>query len=374
MPGKQQNENIETDSANIRMAVSSNAPSHPGGAERYAIDLAHGLAKRGFETTYFASHFRTLGLVDPSIKQFPIRGTAFLPRLFKENVYSHKVKKAKNKVGVDVLVACNTVVAADIAMCGGTHIGFLKAIQKTASKRDSRKIKLESRMYEQSSLIMAHSNLMRQELLNLYGLPDEKICVLYPPVDHKRFSLVSDTKRQELREAHGFKDSEVVLLFPSSSHSRKGLDLVLAAVERIGHPLVLAVAGKEPEVTSERLRYLGYVDEIQTCYQAADFAILAPLYEPFGLVGVESVLCGTPVIFPDNVGCNEVLDETARYIFEPANLDGLYSALTAILQKRENNPKSLRVVDPKKSILYDYKIESHVNEVIKMANFCIERK
>ena len=42
-------------------------------------------------------------------------------------------------------------------------------------------------------------------------------------------------------------------------------------------------------------------------YQAADFTIMASQYEPFGLIGLESILSGTPVIFSENMGCLEVL-------------------------------------------------------------------
>lgn len=374
MLNRQQIEENPTNRVALRMAVSSNAPSHPGGAERYAIDLAQGLAAQGVDTAYFASNFRTLTFNNPQIKLWPIRGTTFLPRFCKENIYSYRVRKAQADADIDVLVACNTVATADIAMCGGTHIGFLKAMQKKVRIRDQRKIKLETKMYQQASLIMAHSKLMRQELLDLYGLPAEKIWVLYPPVNHNRFTLVSKEKRKQLRKRFGFEDNEIVMLFPSSSHDRKGLKLVLEAVERMGSPFVLAVAGKKPEIDSEYIRYLGYIKNIEACYQAVDFSILAPLYEPFGLVGVESVLCGTPVIFPTNVGSTEVLDRSACYVFEPADLDGLCNILTIVKQRNNSDPNSLRVAKPEQSILYDYKIDSHVKEVIKMASFCMQSR
>ena len=46
---------------------------------------------------------------------------------------------------------------------------------------------------------------------------------------------------------------------------------------------------------------LGFCTDMPELYRAADFTIMASLYEPFGLVGVESVLCGTRVVLSDNM-------------------------------------------------------------------------
>jgi hypothetical protein len=62
--------------------------------------------------------------------------------------------------------------------------------------------------------------------------------------------------------------------------------LIEAALRDLDLPVVVAVAGRPPERTSQRLRYIGYVNAIEDGYRAADYTILASSYEPFGLVGV----------------------------------------------------------------------------------------
>lgn len=64
-----------------------------------------------------------------------------------------------------------------------------------------------------------------------------------------------------------------------------------------------------------------------TAYNAADYTILASSYEPFGLVGVESVLCGTPTIFADTMGCTEVLSQRACRRFSHSDPESLRSIL-----------------------------------------------
>ncbi|WP_204274472.1 glycosyltransferase, partial [Stenotrophomonas maltophilia] len=69
----------------------------------------------------------------------------------------------------------------------------------------------------------------------------------------------------------------------------------------------LVVIGRPVSSSSPNIRYLGYRKDIENVYRAADYTILASHYEPFGLIGVESVLCGTPAVLAANIACTEVI-------------------------------------------------------------------
>ena len=151
-----------------------------------------------------------------------------------------------------------------------------------------------------------------------------------------------------------------MLLFPSSSHERKGLPLIEAALRDSGLPVVVAVAGRPPAQTSAQLRYIGYAKNIEDAYRAADFTVLASKYEPFGLVGIESVMCGTPVIFPTSVGCCSAIADNAKFTFEPGDADGLRHAV-----RRALNAKNTSVTAA--SILYDTSIAAHITLLLALA-------
>ena len=258
----------------INIGISANALKHGGGFERYAMDLVRGLAARGIEPAFFARRFdRELpefGLVEPHRI-----GVSLLPGKLRDHWFSWRLRRAKRAAGVDVLIGCNRVDSSEIAVCGGTHRGFLRAIGREPTPADRWQISLETRQYANARIVIAHSPLMRDELRSLYGLPDEKIRLLYPPVDAARFSAVSVEARQALRRRFGFADDEIVLLFASSSHARKGLPLIETVVRQTRLPFVVAVAGRPPERTSERIRYIGYLTSLEDGYRAADFTILA---------------------------------------------------------------------------------------------------
>jgi glycosyltransferase involved in cell wall biosynthesis len=120
------------------------------------------------------------------------------------------------------------------------------------------------------------------------------------------------------------------------------------------------VAGRPPAQTSAQVRYIGYAKNIEDAYRAADFTVLASKYEPFGLVGIESVMCGTPVIFPTSVGCCSAIADDAKFTFQPGDADGLRHAVRRALDAKNTNVTAA-------SILYDTSIAAHIASLLTLA-------
>jgi glycosyltransferase involved in cell wall biosynthesis len=349
----------------MRIGISSNALKLSGGLERYAMDLVRGLDAAGFtaerKPVFFA---RKIDASLPESRMVDAHriNVSFLPSRLRDTYFSWALKRARVRSAVEVLIGCNRVESSEIAICGGTHIGFLQATGRPEKRSDTRQIELERRQYRNAKVIVAHSDMMRDELRSLYGVEEAKIRVLYPPVDAARFSPVDAATRLQLRKRFGFVDHETVLLFPSSSHERKGLPLIEAALGASGLPVVVAVAGRPPEQTSPLVRYLGFAKDIEDCYRAADFTVLASKYEPFGLVGIESVMCGTPVIFPTSIGCCGVIAGHAKFTFRPGDAADLREAV-----KRALASVSTRAAVSRDAILYDSGVAAHVAELLALA-------
>lgn len=352
----------------MKVGISCNALKHSGGLERYAMDLVRGLAARGVRPVFFARKF------DPSVPEYalvePHRiNVSLLPGKLRDTWFSRRVVTLRRRTGVDVLIGCNRVDSSEIAICGGTHRGFLRATGRTLRGSDSRQIALESQQYARSRVIVAHSDLMSAELRELYGVDEAKIRVLCPPVDGECFSPVDAGTRAALRRQYGFADHETVLLFASSSHERKGLPLIEQVVEKLDLPVVVAVAGRAPERTSARVRYIGYVKDLENAYRAADYSILASTYEPFGLVGIESVMCGTPVIFSSNIGCCDAIADNAKYLFRPGDAADLRRAIETAVAERGRRVEPAEPANPSGShpaILYDASVQAHVDALLEL--------
>jgi glycosyltransferase involved in cell wall biosynthesis len=349
-----------------KLGLSSNALQHSGGLERYAMDLVRGLAALGVEPAFFARRFDA-SLPECKLVEPHRINVSFLPGKLRDRWFSWRLRAARRAAHVDVLIGCNRVDSSEMAICGGTHLGFLRATGRAHKRSDRWQIALERRQYECSKVVVAHSQLMHDELRELYGVDEAKIRVLYPPVDGTRFAPTDAATRSTLRHKYGFADDEIVLLFPSSSHERKGLPLIEAALQDTSLPVVVAVAGRPPARTSERLRYIGYVKELAECYQAADFTILASTYEPFGLVGIESVMCGTPVIFPSSIGCCDAIAPHAKFVFAPNDLADLRATLERAVRAHRDGTRRAPPELARDAVLYDASVTAHVSALLTLA-------
>ncbi|HTH73311.1 MAG TPA: glycosyltransferase family 4 protein [Trinickia sp.] len=350
----------------MKIGISANALSHGGGLERYAMDLVRAMAQQGVKPTFFA---RTFDSTLPESRLVEARRipVSFLPGKLRDHWFSWRLRSARRAAGVDVLIGCNRVDSSEIAICGGTHRGFLRAIGRMPKRADKWQIGLESRQYARAKIVVAHSAQMRDELYELYGLDQEKVRVMFPPVDATRFQPCEPAARATLRKRFGFADHEIVLLFPSSSHDRKGLPLIEAALHDLDLPVVVAVAGRKSTSADSRIRYIGYVKDLEQAYRAADFTILASKYEPFGLVGVESVMCGTPVILSDNIGCCDAISEHVKSVFKAGDVADLRVTLNRALQSRRPKAGGEPAELARDPLLYDAALTSHVRALLELA-------
>jgi glycosyltransferase involved in cell wall biosynthesis len=127
-------------------------------------------------------------------------------------------------------------------------------------------------------------------------------------------------------------------------------------------PASLVVAGRPILQAGPNVRWQGYRNDMADVYRAVDCTVLALRYEPFGLVGVESVLCGTPVVVANNVGCAEVLRPSAGLRFELATPGSLEQALAGAVERWRAG--SLRLAEPREHLGYDPSVGVHLDALL----------
>lgn len=357
----------------LKYGIACNRFGAGGGLERYALDITAAIAARSPRpVAVYARKFDAVEAGGKTIEAHRVN-VSLLPGKWRDHVFSWRLQTLKRHS--DILIGCNRVRGADLAICGGTHRGYLAARGKAPGLADRWQIRLESDQYAGAGTVVAHSALMRNELMSLYGVTGERIALLYPPVDTRRFTPVDASERQALRRWHGFADDEVVFLFPSSGHVRKGLDLLARHVAALHAesklPITLAVAGRPVGRTLSRVREMGYVRDIESLYRAADYTILASDYEPFGLVGVESVLCGTPLVFADNIACLEVIAPQAVLPFSRTDDDSVAAALREAVRRARAG--QARIDAPLNLLRYDPDVGRHAEALMALAETARKR-
>jgi glycosyltransferase involved in cell wall biosynthesis len=354
----------------MRLAISNHALRHSGGIERYALTIVRGLHGLGVRPTLIAKAFDTRLVEYSWVEPIRVRVNG-LPSKLRDLVFDWRIRRLKRRHDLFPLIACNQTGAADIAICGSTHPGFLEAMRRPLRRSDRWKIALERAHLQGARVIVAHSRRMADEARRFYGVAEEKIRLLYPPIDGKRFAPVDDATRKGLRDELSIGDARIAFLLVSTGHERKGLEMLVEFFAATTLPVTLLVAGRPLPGAAQmpNVRSLGYRADIENVYRAVDFTVLAARYEPFGLVGVESVLCGTPVLLARGVGCAEVIREPAQLPFDldaaTGAAEAFAAAVDAALALRRAGRH--RLEEPRSYLRYDCGVEAHVSALLELA-------
>lgn len=206
----------------------------------------------------------------------------------------------------------------DVVLCPGNHLGYLKAMRiRVPSPIDLLNIYLDRKAYRKSKLILAASEMMKHELITLFGVDVQKIEVLLPPIDAVRFHSEGKKDQEKWRSKHGFSPDKKSLLFLTTGNKRKGYPFLLELMQLLrNEPIELIVAGVKPIHTElPNVKYIGYAEHSEELLWAADALIHPALYEPFGQVITESIQCGTPVLVSHMVGAKQIVnDEVGRVV------------------------------------------------------------
>lgn len=338
---------------NISIAI--NKFRNGGGTERYILDLVNGFYSLGISPKLYSM------MIDKNISEYnkitPCKiNLNLIPKQFRTQLFSHLIQRKKKENEILLSMAYTK---ADILFCGGQHIGYLNSMHKSPTLSDRIKIRAEQKALNSSKIIVAHSNLMKEELIKFYHLPENKIEVIYPPLDIKKFNIIDEVRRAQLRKNFGFNDNEVIYLFPSTGHKRKGFQLLSDYFKNSSLPIKLVVAGT-PVKEDRNIISLGFRKDMPELYQAADFTIMASIYEPFGLVGLESIFSGTPIVFSENMACSEVLKGKFGYLFDRNRAESLDKAIVTSSQN------VYRIHNPYELISYKPDLESHIEQLVQL--------
>lgn len=354
-----------------QITLCNHALRSSGGIERYLQSLVKGLHARGIRPTVVAKRF------DASLPEYswvdPVRvQVGWLPSKLRDAWFDLRLRQLKDHRSWFPLIALNQTGAADIAICGSNHLAHLRAMNQGLRWHDRLKVHVEECHLREAKIIIAHSQLLAEQAQQFYSVPAAKIHVVYPPVDTTKFFPVDAQQRVRLRNQLSLPIDIPVFLLASTGHARKGLDLAVEALGQDPSRACLVVAGRPPGVSAPALRYLGYRTDMQDIYRAVDCTLLASRYEPFGLVGIESVLCGTPIIAAEQVGCAEVIHPAAAWRFNIHRKGSLEQAIQAFIDDWRLD--GARIETPLSQLAYDPSVSAHIAVLLRHVEALLDRR
>jgi UDP-glucose:(heptosyl)LPS alpha-1,3-glucosyltransferase len=257
----------------------------------------------------------------------------------------------------DVVQAHERVLGADVYRAGeGCHRAYLAALGAPRGRRLYHHVvlRLERRVFRSTPRVIAIARRGKEEIEHLYGVPPERVSVVYNGVDLERFHpRLREQHRAPARDEAGVDAGAWAVLFVGSGFERKGLATALAAFATLDDPTSrLLVVGKGDThrfmATAERLDvakrvcWLGAREDVERWYAAADALVLPARYEPFGNVHLEALASGLPVVTSTRAGGAELVhDGTNGAVRDPDDVAGIADALRELRSGRSGDVVAL---------------------------------
>jgi glycosyltransferase involved in cell wall biosynthesis len=199
----------------------------------------------------------------------------------------------------------------------------------------------EKRAFRQAKVVVAVSQRVKQELLDI-GVPKECIRVILCGVDLQEFS-----PGYANRKKWGLPDQVPLALFVGDIRiNRKNLDTVLHALVQVPE-LHLAVVGTTegspyPQLAAQlelgdRVHFLGNPQNVVAeLMRAVDLFVFPSRYEPYGLVVIEAMASGLPVITATTTGAAEIVTpECGVVLSDTEDTNALAQAMSSIASEPE---------------------------------------
>ncbi|GAB4506251.1 MAG: glycosyltransferase family 1 protein [Anaerolineales bacterium] len=203
------------------------------------------------------------------------------------------------------------------------------------------------RSVRRADFLLADSESTRRDLIELLGVPPDRVQVIYGGVD-ARFAPVEDAEAlRRVRETYA--GGRPFILAVGTLEPRKNYPTLIRAfaqarqAARLPHALIIVgrkgwvyepiFAAVDELGLHDHVLFPGFVpdEELPVLYSAADVLVTPSFYEGFGLPALEAMACGTPVIVSDVSSLPEVVGDAGVRI-DPRDEAGLAEAMVHVVQ------------------------------------------
>ncbi len=228
-----------------------------------------------------------------------------------------------------------------------------------------------------ASGLIAISHQVSDDAIATYGVPGEKVHLIANGFDVDIFKVIPDaTKSAVLAEFNLPDEGAPLVSFVGKFTDFKGIDVLLraAAIYEQALPGVQTVLVGHGQLWDQmhelradlrlaNVHFLGHQPQpkVARVYNAADISIVPSRVEPFGLVAVEALACGTPVVATNAGGLPDFIDERVGALVPVGDHEALAQA---IIEEIESGSKKTKGSFAAEYALKDY---SWAGQVKKMA-------
>jgi UDP-glucose:(heptosyl)LPS alpha-1,3-glucosyltransferase len=341
-----------------------------GGAERYLVDLCTRMAGEGYEVHVYAEQWD----VEDSRIFFHSVKTIPFPKSLRLLSFAIRATKEMEKENYNITFGVGNTLKADILQPhGGVHwawfwrslrayenpiLWMVKFLGRIFSPKQWVSGWVENAPYQAKRLraIIAISDMVKQDMMRWYRIPEERIHVVYNGVDIERFHPRNRRFREEIRRKHGIGD-EFVVLFVSNNFRMKGLAFLIKALAEIkkenSPPLKLLVLGRDRQDSYlglardmgifEEVTFAGSTHEPEKYYGASDLLVHPTFYDACSLTVLEALASGLPVITTRSNGASGIITQGQEgfVISDPREDQTLVEKISSFLNQERSEKASM---------------------------------
>lgn len=209
-----------------------------------------------------------------------------------------------------------------------------------ATYRFEERIRKEFLVYQMCDHVIATTEPQAELLLQEYDLLEKHLTVIPPGMDEERFSPIRQGEREALRERYGLRPYDVLTL-GRMAHN-KGYDLLMEALPTLFElvpdaRLVAGIGGEDSAQDNagvntlreqaqglgieDKIVWVNYVadEDLANYYRAASVFAMPSRYEPFGMVAIEAMACGTPTVITVHGGLFDLIEYGKHALYADPN-------------------------------------------------------
>lgn len=193
--------------------------------------------------------------------------------------------------------------------------------------------------------VIGCSDYMRQQMSDVFSVPWDKVWVIPNGVNPEKFDFEFDWLNFRRNYA---RDDEKIVFYVGRHVFEKGIHLLVEAAHGIiekynSTKIIIAGAGPMTEELKSRVRQMGIEAKLQftgymsdedrdKMYRVANVAVFPSLYEPFGIVALEAMAAGCPVVVSDTGGLGEIINHRENGLKAiSGSVDSLINNISEIL-------------------------------------------
>lgn len=315
--------------ARLRIALVRASYTDFGGAEQAALRTLQALAGEGVELALITRRWREMAGV-----QALVCNPFYAGALWRDWSFARAACRAAAEGRFDLVQSHERLPCCDVYRAGnGVHGEWLRQRRRALGPLGRLAIALspyhrfvsgiERRMFASPRLkaVICNSAMVKEEIRAWFGVPAEKLHVIYSGVDTERFHpRLREQERAEARKRFRIPAQATLFLYVGSGFERKGVGPLLEAMAGLAPESHLLVVGKDKRQhaferqaaalgIAGRVRFTGPLREVTQAYAAADAFVLPTLYDPFPNVVLEAMACGLPVVTSTKSGGAELIEE-----------------------------------------------------------------